>query len=63
MVRSRSTDVRQRLVNRHAGAARIGEDDVDAVIEQALNQDRGSGLQFRLRLTHDAKTPRTFECG
>ena len=45
-------DVRQRLVNGHAGAAGVGEDDLDAVVEQALDQDGGPRLRQRLRFGH-----------
>ena len=34
---------RQRLVHRHARAARIGEDDLDTVPHQRLDQDVGPG--------------------
>ena len=33
----------ERLVHRHAGAARVGEDDVDAVPREGLDQDVGPG--------------------
>ena len=38
---------RQRLVHRHARAARIGEDDLDAVPRQRLDQNVGPGDRFR----------------
>ena len=38
---------RQRLVQRHARAARIGEDDLDAVPHQRLDQNVGPGDRFR----------------
>ena len=43
---------RQRLVQRHAGPARIGEDRIDAVVHQRLDQDiRPAGeFGFGLRL-------------
>ena len=40
----------ERLVDRHAGAARIGEDHIDAVVDQGLDQDIGPAGQFVLRL-------------
>ncbi len=49
-------NVRQGLVDRHAGAAGIGEDDLDPVIQQALNQDRRSRKRCRVRLGHCRKT-------
>src|SRR5205823_2369810 len=52
-------DPRQRLVDGHAGPAGVGEDDVDAVADEALDQDvgpahRGAGAGGRgTRLAHD----------
>ena len=44
----------ERLVQRHAGAARVGEDRVDAVVHQRLDEDVGPAgeLVFRLSLHH-----------
>ena len=41
MVRIRSRIPRQRLVQRHAGPARIGEQHLHAVIDQRLDEDVG----------------------
>ena len=40
----------QRLVQRHAAAARVGEDRVDAVVHQRLDQDVRSANDFLFRL-------------
>src|SRR5262249_23624856 len=45
-------ELRQGLVNRHAGAARIGENHFHAMIDQALNQDIGPALGHGVRLSH-----------
>ena len=34
---------RERLMNRHAGPAGVGEDDIHAVVDQALHQDIRAG--------------------
>ena len=44
--------VGQRLVNRHTGAAGVGENDLDAVAEQALDQNVGPGHRRLRRLAH-----------
>ena len=41
MVRSLELEARQGLVDRHAGPAGVGEDDLDPVVDQALHQDVG----------------------
>ncbi len=45
-------DVGERLVDRHTGAAGVGENDLDAVVEQALDQDIGPGHRRLRRLAH-----------
>src|SRR4051812_39466514 len=40
----------ERLVERHARAARVGENRVDAVVDQGLDQDIGAAGQFVLGL-------------
>ena len=42
-------EARQRLVQRHAGPARIGEDHVDAVVDQRLHEDVGAAGEVVLR--------------
>ena len=42
----RSLNVRQRLVQRHAGAAGIGEDHLDAVVDQRLDENIGAALHL-----------------
>ncbi len=49
-------EARQRLVQRHAGAAGIGENDFDAMIDQALHQNIGPGLQDGILFAHGEKT-------
>src|SRR5207244_1136633 len=52
-------DARQRLVDRHARASGVGKDDFDPVVEQALDEDIGSGLQSPSFFGHGGNTPTT----
>ena len=48
----------QRLVQRHAGPAGIGEDGIDAVIDQTLDEDVRARYRPLLNLRHDAALSR-----
>ena len=50
MVRSLSAEAGERLVQRHAAAARVGEDHFDAVVDQRLHEDIGPAHEFVLGL-------------
>ena len=46
MVRRRSLIFGQRLVQRHAGSARIGEDHLHPVVDERLDEDVGAALHL-----------------
>ena len=45
-MRSRSLYLRQRLVQRHAGTAGIGEDHLDPVVDQRFDENIGAALHL-----------------